>query len=155
MLICLVVLFVAFVAYVYVHDPSGCEKLLNDARSVLGSISPVSPQSNAAPPTPAAPVPPAQPTAVAPAPASVSAVPNPPPPPSKAWAAPDVMPSQPNWTWTASDGTTYQNVVVTEIGPETVTITHSMGVAHVSINLLPPDIQKQLNYNPHAASHGN
>jgi len=48
-----------------------------------------------------------------------------------------------------------QNVVVTKIEPETVSITHSIGVAHVPINLLPPDIQKQLNYGPHAASHGN
>jgi len=73
----------------------------------------------------------------------------------KPWAPPDVIPSQPNWTWTTSDGATYQNVVVTEIEPDTVTISHSMGVAHIPINLLPPDIQKQLNYDPHAASHGN
>ena len=62
------------------------------------------------------------------------------------------MPSQPNWTWQTSDGKTYQNVVVTKIEADTVSITHSMGAAHIPINLLPPDIQKQLNYNPHAAS---
>jgi nucleoredoxin len=62
------------------------------------------------------------------------------------------MPAQPNWTWTTSDGKSYQNVVVTQIGADTATITHSLGVAHVSIALLPPDIQKQLDYDPRAAS---
>ena len=33
---------------------------------------------------------------------------------------------------------------MTKIEPDTVSITHSMGVAHIPINLLPPDIQKQL-----------
>ena len=65
---------------------------------------------------------------------------------------PDVMPAQPNWTWTALDGKTYQDVVVTNIEADTVTITHSLGVAHIPINLLPADIRKRLNYNPHAAS---
>jgi len=140
----------------------------------------------------AAPAPPGHPAAAAPAPASASAsaVPNPhaPPPSSptvvptpaaspvapatvaapptsvpaatpspdatKPWSPPDVTPSQPNWTWITLDGKTYQNVVVTKIEADTVTITHSMGVAHIPISLLPPDIQKQLNYDPHAASHG-
>jgi hypothetical protein len=67
------------------------------------------------------------------------------------WAPPDVMPAQPNWTWTTSDGKSYQNVVVTKVEPDTVTISHSLGVAHIPINLLPPDIQKKLNYDPQAA----
>jgi len=100
----------------------------------------------------AAPVPSAQPTPAAAAPATASTVPNPPPPPIKAWAPPDVMPAQPNWTWETSDGKTYQNVVVTKIEPDTVTITHSMGVAHIPIALLPADIQNQLNYDPNTAS---
>jgi hypothetical protein len=62
------------------------------------------------------------------------------------------MPAQTNWTWTTMDGKTYQNVVVTKIEPDTVTITHSLGVAHVDISTLPADIQKQLNYDPSAAA---
>jgi thiol-disulfide isomerase/thioredoxin len=62
------------------------------------------------------------------------------------------MPAHPHWTWNTSDGNTYQDVVVTKIEPDTVIITHSLGVAHISIDLLPPDIQKQLNYSPDAAS---
>jgi nucleoredoxin len=73
--------------------------------------------------------------------------------PPKAWSPPDITPGQPNWTWTTLDGTTYQNVVVTQIGPETVSITHAMGVAHdIPIVNLPPDIQKMLSYDPAAAA---
>jgi hypothetical protein len=128
----------------------------SNAQTVSAPAPPVSLPT--AVPVPAASPPPAAPSAT---PATAVTLPTPAPAaaPSpdavKPWAPPDVMPSQPNWTWTTSDGTTYQNVVVTKIEPETVTITHSMGVAHVPINLLPPDIQKQLNYGPHAASHGN
>jgi hypothetical protein len=69
----------------------------------------------------AAPGPPVQATALAPTAASPSRspVPTQPPPPTKAWAPPDVMPSKPNWTWTTSDGRTYQDVVVTKIEPDT------------------------------------
>jgi hypothetical protein len=184
--LCLLALLVAFAGYAYVHDPSGCKKLLDDACSVVGSVLPVPLHPDTAPAKviAAAPITPKQPPvpAPAPAPASASAVPNPPPPVTtapasssvpnpvpastpapaarspdavKPWAPPDVMPAQPNWTWQTSDGATYQNVVVTKIEPDTVTIMHSMGVAHIPILLLPPDIQKQLNYDPHAASHGN
>lgn len=70
----------------------------------------------------------------------------------KPWAPTDMLPSQPNWTWETLDGRTYQNVVVTKIEPDTIAITHSLGVAHIPINLLPSDIRKKLNYVPHAAS---
>jgi thiol-disulfide isomerase/thioredoxin len=100
------------------------------------------------------PVPAASPEAPATAATPPTSAPaaNPLPDAVKLWAPPDVMPAQPNWTWTTSDGKTYQNVVVTKIEAETVSVTHSMGVAHIPINLLPPDIQKQLNYDPHAAA---
>jgi hypothetical protein len=100
-------------------------------------------------PVPVTSQPPPVTAAVPPASAPVA---TPSPDATKPWAPPDVMPSQPNWTWTTADGKTYQNVVVTKIEPDTVTINHSLGVAHIPINLLPPDIQKQLNYDPHAAS---
>ena len=63
-----------------------------------------------------------------------------------------MIPAQPNWTWTTfPDSKTYQNVVINKIEVDTVSITHSMGVAHIPISTLPPDIQKQLNYDPAAA----
>ena len=65
------------------------------------------------------------------------------------WTPPAVTPALPNWTWTTLDGVTYQDVVITKIEPATVSITHANGVAHIPINLLPPDLQKQLNYQPH------
>ena len=160
MLVCLVIVLASFLTYAYTHNPSGCKKVLDDSHAVLVSLWPITLQPNAAPQdkpadtaasipakpqVEAAPVPTATPT---PAPAAADASSN----PIKPWTPPDVMPSQPNWTWATSDGKTYQNVVVTKIEPDTVSITHSMGVAHVPISTLPPDIQKQLNYDPHAAS---
>jgi hypothetical protein len=151
-------LLLAFAGYAYHQNPAGCKKIVTDVTTLLVSLSPVATHSDATPQPPVVPAPPA-PTAqsvpVASAPTPVAAVtppPTPAPPPVKAWAPPDVMPAQPNWTWQTSDGQTYQNVVVTKIEPETVTITHSMGVAHISMSLLPPDIQKQLNYDPVAAA---
>jgi hypothetical protein len=72
--------------------------------------------------------------------------------PQKMWVPPAAMPAQPNWTWKTVDGKTYENVVVTGIEPDAVTISHSLGVAHISTDLLPPDIQKMVNYDPEAAA---
>jgi nucleoredoxin len=114
----------------------GPERVLPEIEKILGPGTP--PEPNA-------------PLAAAAAPAPKSAVAFAPPP--TAWAPPAVTPAQPNWTWTTSDGTTYQNVMITKIGAETVSITHSMGVAHdIPIANLPPAIQKQLNYDPVAAA---
>lgn len=92
----------------------------------------------------------APPAAVAQTPASAPTSPS--PQPSKPWSPPDMLPAQPNWTWVTSDGKTYQDVVVTDVEADTVGIMHSLGAAHVLISTLPPDIQKQLNYDPTAAS---
>ena len=72
--------------------------------------------------------------------------------PTKKWTPPATLPSQPNWTWTTSDGKTYQNVVINSIDSTTVTITHSTGIAHLDISTLPPDAQKQLNFDPATAA---
>jgi hypothetical protein len=88
---------------------------------------------------------------VAPAPASPFGTLLPAAPPA-AWAPPSPLPAQDNWTWTTSDGQTYNNVVITKIDSDTVAITHSLGVAHVPISTLPANIQKQLNYDPQAAA---
>jgi hypothetical protein len=96
-------------------------------------------------PDPPAPV---VPVAVAPPPVAPAPAPAPTPAPAapKPWTAPDVMPAQPNWTWTTTDGRTYQNVVVTKMEADSVTITHSLGVAHIQVFFLPPELKKQLNY---------
>jgi len=94
---------------------------------------------------------PPKPTVTAPPPQLALAY-NPDLPPIKLWSPPQPLPAKDNWTWTMSDGTTYQNVVVTEVTPDTVTINHSLGVAHVSIAIVPPDIQRELNYDPDAAA---
>jgi nucleoredoxin len=145
----------------------GPRHVLDDIEKLVGPGTPTKPVqatapaaasvSAVSPPPPslptAVPVPAASPAPAAPAIAVVSApAANPSLDTTKPWVPPDVMPAQPNWTWTALDGKTYQDVVVTKIEADTVTITHSMGVAHIPINLLPPDIQRQLNYDPHAVS---
>jgi hypothetical protein len=157
-LICLAALVVAFIGYAYDRDPAGCQKIGDDFVTLIHHITPASLQPNGAAPAPSAettnaapaaptptPTPPPTPT-----PVTVAAPPLPPAPPP--WSPPAVTPAQPNWTWTTSDGKTYQDVVITKIEPDTVSITHSMGVGHIAINLLPPDIQKQLNYDPDAAA---
>jgi hypothetical protein len=130
----LVLALIAAGAYAYYQMPSGNDKELDAALAEVSSLT-----SNNTP----------QANADSPAPPPVS---SPAPPPIKPWAPPDVLPAQPNWTWTTLDGTTYNNVVVTKIGPDTVSFTHAMGVAHdVPISNLPSDIQKKLNYDPVAA----
>ena len=148
-LIIVILLLVALAGYAYKTNPAGCAKLGSDLSADLVAI--FQPPPNAADSTPANPAASAPEAASAPAPA--------PPPapvlkatPLQAWHPPDVLPAQPNWTWATSDGTTYQNVVVNKIEPEMVSITHSLGVAHVPMATLPPDIQKQLSYDPVAAS---
>jgi hypothetical protein len=69
----------------------------------------------------------------------------------KKWTPPTEFPAQPHWTWTSGDKT-YQDVVISNIDSQTVTITHSMGVTHLDIATLPPEIQKQLNYDPDMAA---
>jgi hypothetical protein len=64
-----------------------------------------------------------------------------------AWTPPDPLPAKDSWTWTVADKT-YSNVVVTGCNTDdgTVSITHSLGVAHLPVSTLPADIQKALNY---------
>ena len=64
------------------------------------------------------------------------------------WTPPQDIPAQPNWTWHTNDGKTYQNVVITSISPTSVTITHSVGIAHIPLDSLPADVQHLLHYHP-------
>jgi len=114
------------------------------------SLTPKGPDQPAPPPILPVTAAPASTSAPSPTPDSALAPANPSPNAVKPWTPPDVMPAQPNWKWETSDGKTYQNVVVTKIEADTVSITHSTGAAHIPINLLPPDIQKQLGHDPHA-----
>jgi thiol-disulfide isomerase/thioredoxin len=83
------------------------------------------------------------------APAPVAA-PAPIPEPPK-WAPPAVLPAEPNWTWTTPDKA-YENVVVTKIEADRVTIRHSGGMAVIQTWMLPDDIRQRLNYDPAAAA---
>lgn len=164
-LIILGLLLLALAGYAYDKNPAGCAKLGSDLIAIVQSLRapavPPSPIPNQAPkpvssvPAPAvagakpAPAPVPSPSQALPENASTAVAP---PAPIKAWTPPDVMPAQPNWTWTTSDGNTYRNVVVTGVDADTVTITHSMGVAHLPLAHLPPDIQKKLNYDPVVAA---
>ena len=173
-------LFLAFVAYAYFEmssdsekEPADVDKMMNDPEGYIATHAPAalhpelaaqipdsddntersSPKAVSPSPNPANDVPAKDATSTTsldtnsatPVADSVSN-------PIKPWTPPAVMPAQPNWTWTTSDGTTYQDVVVTKIEPDTVTITHSFGVAHIPMILLPQDIQKKLNYDPHASA---
>jgi hypothetical protein len=55
-------------------------------------------------------------------------------------------PAHENWTWQMKDGKTYQNVVITDVSSTEVTITHSLGVAHLPLDSLPRDVQEELQY---------
>ena len=68
-----------------------------------------------------------------------------------AFHPPDPLPARDNWTWSTLDGKTYQNVVVAKVEPDCVTILHHDGGARIDMANLPPDIQKQLNYDPSLA----
>jgi hypothetical protein len=65
---------------------------------------------------------------------------------------PDSFPKQDNWTWLASDGKIYNNVVITKIEADRVTVRNSDGEATINIALLPYSIQKLLNYDPELAA---
>jgi thiol-disulfide isomerase/thioredoxin len=67
------------------------------------------------------------------------------------WSPPAVIPAHDGWTWTTPDKI-YKNVKITKIEADCVTITHQDGTAVVQTWTLPSDIQKQLNYDPAAAT---
>jgi len=174
-LICIVIFSAFFIALAYTRNPTGCREFASNIGRLVtllaskhvdqaGSGQPGAPDaasSVATVPTPEpAPTPvPASTTALTPVEgtSAVQAVPGPSdlkssPTPAKSWAPPAVIPAQPNWTWTTSDGKTYQNVVIEKINSDTVRITHSAGVTQIDISTLPADIQKQLNFDPDAAA---
>jgi len=64
---------------------------------------------------------------------------------------PHPLPTQANWTWTATDGKVYKNVIVTKVEADCVTVLDDEGGARVDIATLPPEIQKLLNYDPDLA----
>jgi len=126
--------------------------------------------ANAAPATPLAPVapssaPPFPPGALSPAPAA-SPHPDQPEiitpysgdhlnpahiqeiePPALAWTAPQPLPAHRNWTWDVGNRE-FTNVVVTHVDADLVTIASDSGTAQIDIALLPPEIRRELNYDP-------
>jgi hypothetical protein len=69
-----------------------------------------------------------------------------------AWSPPAAIPAQAHWNWTTSDGKTYQDVRITKVEADCVTILDADGGARISISTLPPGIQQQLNYDAAAAA---
>ncbi len=102
-------------------------------------------------PAPESPAPPAAVPEIPAAPVQTTAAATIEPAVPKVWATPDPLPALPNWTWTTRSGATCTNVVVQKVEPDYVTILDDSGSARLNIADLPPDIQKQLNYDPDAA----
>jgi hypothetical protein len=152
--IAFILLIICICTYAWIHNPAGCVKLGHDFIAVFTTTTADQPASAPATTTLSASTTgePAPAAVTTPEPAPAPIVPaNPAPAVVQQWTPPNPLPAQANWTWTTSDGKSYQNVVITSINPEVVSISHSMGVAHVPIMQLPDDLQKQLNYDPAAA----
>lgn len=148
-LVLLALSLLAAAGYFYSNEPAACRKVGAD---LLALVSPTpAPPASEAPHLPS----PSEPSPSSSLPSATASAPVPPavqpaPAPAKLWTPPAVLPAQPNWTWTTMEGKTYNDVVVTKVEAETVTITHSLGVAHIPIAILPSEIQKLLNYDPRA-----
>ena len=157
-LICFVLAILSFWGYAYSKNPNGCKKVGKDfvvlVQSLLpsGTKQPMNPGDApevkealaAIEPTVSRKAVSVTPTIVAPT--------YTPPAPIKGWAPPNPLPAQARWTWTTTWGKTYEDVVITKVEPDLVSITHSLGAASIPISTLPPELQKQLNYDPAMAS---
>jgi len=158
--IAVIVFLIAFCGYAYTHDQPGCEKILKDfvelgkalakPQSTLEkpapSESPATPSSSDAAPASAAPAPgvAAEPPAPAPSAPKTDAL--------SMWVAPMTIPSQTHWAMTTTEGRTYNNVRITQVDADCITILCDDGGALVPISKLSADLQRQLNYDPDAAA---
>ncbi len=68
----------------------------------------------------------------------------------KVFIPPDPIPAQANWTWTVL-GRDYNNVKVTKVEADSVSIMYDGGMGRVNQSDLTPDLQKMFNYDPQAA----
>jgi hypothetical protein len=66
------------------------------------------------------------------------------------WTPPKEIPAKANWTWHTNDGRTYEQVVITDVNSTEVTINHSLGIAHVPLDMLPVEVQRELDYTPNS-----
>ncbi len=64
---------------------------------------------------------------------------------------PNPLPAHPHWTWDIQNRE-FVNVVVTKVEADLVTINCDSGPTKIDISLLPPEIQKELNYDPEMAA---
>jgi thiol-disulfide isomerase/thioredoxin/predicted secreted protein len=139
--------------FAYVRDPEDCHKIGHDVVEVCKSVAPGHVNADKETPPETSPAP-SLASAAAPAPQAIVAAPVPTPLPTdalEAWKAPATLPQQANWTWTTTNGKTYQGVRIVKVEADSVTILDTDGGARVSISTLPPALQKQLNYDPKAA----
>jgi hypothetical protein len=68
-------------------------------------------------------------------------------PTALAWTAPQPLPAHRNWTWDVGNRE-FTNVVITHVDADLVNITSDSGTAQIDIALLPPEIRRELNYDP-------
>ncbi len=162
--------------YAYQNNPDGCARLGSDLKADLPGIAAdvvtiftsdkaapetktpkTAPSSTNGAPTPDGALPKAAPSSTDATPAAPGAGASDASPETAAaapaasgWTPPTTIPSQPDWTWTTSQGT-FNWVHIVKVEADRVTILHMHGQAVVPISELPPDLQKQLNYDPAAA----
>jgi hypothetical protein len=60
---------------------------------------------------------------------------------------PNPLPAHPHWTWEVQSSE-FNNVVVTHVDADLVTITSDSGTTQIDIGLLPPEIRQELHYDP-------
>jgi hypothetical protein len=73
-----------------------------------------------------------------------------PEPSALAWVAPNPLPAHKHWTWDVGNRE-FTNVVVTHVDADVVTIASDSGPSQIEIALLPPDVRRELNYDPSIA----
>jgi hypothetical protein len=64
-----------------------------------------------------------------------------------AFVPPNPLPAHPHWTWEVQSSE-FNNVVVTHVDADLVTITSDSGTTQIDIGLLPPEIRQELHYDP-------
>ncbi|HEY0258123.1 MAG TPA: hypothetical protein VGC39_11815 [Candidatus Methylacidiphilales bacterium] len=125
------------VGYLVYYHPEEIQSL----KVMVGLAEPETPNpAAAASPQESLPVPPAPSPAPAMAPSTNNA--NNPPLVGQPRSA---LPAQDHWTWTTTDGKTYQEVKIEKIEDDYVTIIHADGGARLPISTLPDDVQKKVN----------
>jgi hypothetical protein len=167
--IAVIVLIAALVAYAYTHDQPGCEKIAGDfvalgkdlasgktiTAPLLNPVQPASQEPSTGSGSNATPAAPAPASSYAPPPNAVTPSASPVPTDDAAlaaWRPPAVVPSRLNWNLSTTTGTTYQNIRITQVDADCITILSDSGTSIIPMASLPLSLRQQLNYDPAAAA---